>query len=220
MARGTLGPLLFSPYQKATPMGQDDRDWYRDVQREREKQAQMDATRSRFSRFSQRQLPAKPVSPFKTGMLPMLVFWCAIMGALYWGMTHYLKPKQAQVQANGDLVIPRAADGHFYVAGTVNGQPVDFLVDTGASLVSVTEAFAKRAGIEGGTSATFQTANGNRAGRIVPGVDIAVGPVRVSSVRVGVGLTGMDDGQALLGQSFLSRFDIALQKDQMVLQAR
>lgn len=188
-------------------MGQEDRDWYQQVQREREKEAQ-------------RHLNSKPVSPIKTGLLPMLVFWCAVMGALYWGMTHYLQPPKPQVQANGDLLIPRAADGHFYVAGTVNGQPVQFLVDTGASLVSVGEGFALRAGLQGGTPMTFQTANGALPGRIVTGVEVALGPVRVTQVRVGVGLSGMDEDQALLGQSFLSRFDITLQKDQMVLRAR
>jgi aspartyl protease family protein len=51
-------------------------------------------------------------------------------------------------------------------------------------------------------------------------VTIAVGPVSVTNVRVGVGLFGLDDDAALLGQSFLSKFDVLLQKDRMVLRPR
>jgi aspartyl protease family protein len=66
----------------------------------------------------------------------------------------------------------------------------------------------------------FTTANGQRPGRIVTGVPVEVGPVSVSAVRVGVGLTGFDSHDALLGQSFLSRFEILLQQDRMVLRPR
>ena len=135
-------------------------------------------------------------------------------------MTHYLKPKQAQVLANGDLVIPRAQDGHFYATGTINGREVKFMVDTGASLVSVSEPFAQKAAIRDGAPATFHTANGDRFGRIVEGVSVSVGPMSVTHVKVGVGLSLGDDNDALLGQSFLSKFDIAMSKTQMVLHAR
>jgi len=159
-------------------------------------------------------------APRQTGLIPMLLFWFAVMGLLYGLMTHYLKPKQSQVLANGDLVIERARDGHFYTPGTLNGHEVTFLVDTGASLVSVSEPFAQVAALHGGTPTTFQTANGARAGRVVDGVEVAVGPVRVTNVKVGVGLSLGDDTQALLGQSFLSKFDITLRQNQMVLRAR
>ena len=201
-------------------MAMQDRDGDRDAQRERDKQRQMDATRAKFSLFSRTQLGAKSVSPTRTGLIPMLIFWCVVMGLLYLLMTHYLKPKQAQVLANGDLVIKRSQDGHFYTTGTVNGQEANFLVDTGASLVSVSEAFAQKAHIRGGVPTTFRTANGDRPGLVVEGVPVAIGPVSVSHVTVGVGLHGGDENAVLLGQSFLSKFDITISKNQLVLRAR
>jgi aspartyl protease family protein len=185
-------------------MGIEDRDWYRDAQRERER----------------RNLGAKAVSPTKTGLIPMMVFWCVVMGLLYLAMTHYLKPKQVQVLANGDLVIHRSYDGHFYTTGTVNGREARFLVDTGASLVSVSEAFAQKAYIRGGVPTTFKTANGDRLGRVVDGVGVSIGPVSLSNIKVGVGISASDENEALLGQSFLSKFDITISKNQMVLRAR
>lgn len=201
-------------------MGVEDRDWYRDAEREREKQRQIDETRARFSDFSRHNLGAKTVSPTKTGLIPMMVFWCVVMGLLYVLMTHYLKPKQAQVSANGDLVIHRAQDGHFYTTGTINGEEARFMVDTGASLVSVSEKFAQKAFIRGGVPTTFHTANGDRPGRVVAGMGVSIGPVSVTNVKVGVGLSLGDENDALLGQSFLSKFDITMTKNQMVLRAR
>jgi aspartyl protease family protein len=205
-------------------MGIEDRDWYRDAQRERDKQRQLDETRRKFASFSsnnqRRNTSPPPSSPRQTGLIPMLLFWFVVMGMVYGLMTHYLKPKQAQVLANGDLVIPRAHDGHFYAPGYINGREVVFLVDTGASLVSVSEPLAQAAGLDDGVSTTFHTANGERSGRVVEGVTVSVGPVRVHNVRVGVGLNLGDDSQALLGQSFLSKFDISLGQNQMVLRAR
>ena len=205
-------------------MGVDDRD----AQRERDKQRQLDDTRNKFAAFSRHNLgretpprSTKPADgPRQTGLIPMLLFWLAVMGLLYALMTYYLKPKQPQVQANGDLIIARAQDGHFYTPGHINGREVLFLVDTGASLVSVSEPLAQAAAMHGGVPTTFQTANGPRAGRVVDGVTVAIGPLRVTNVKVGVGLSLGDDTQALLGQSFLSKFDITLRQNQMVLRAR
>lgn len=199
-------------------MGMDDGDWYREARREREKQRQIDETRARFSAFSDKNL--KSASATTTGLVPMIVVWCAVMGLLYVLMTHYFKPKQAQVLANGDLVISRSQDGHFYTTGTVNHREAKFMIDTGATLVGVSEKFAQKAFLHDGIPTTFKTANGAQPGRIVEGVDVAIGPVMVSNVRVGVGLRGEDENDALLGQSFLSKFDITMTKNQLVLRSR
>ena len=159
-------------------------------------------------------------SGLQWGPLGIVVFWLIVMGGLYLAMTHYLKPKPVTVSATGDLTIPRDRDGHFYALGAINGQPVTFLVDTGASLVTVSASFAHAAGLGRGVPTVFQTANGTLNGRIVTDVAVTLGPLTVSGIRVGVGLVGDAQDKALLGQSFLARFDITLSKDQMMLKAR
>lgn len=156
----------------------------------------------------------------KWGPLGIVVFWMAVMGVLYVAMNHYLKPKPLVISASGDLIISRARDGHFYAMGSVNGKTAKFLVDTGASLVTVSEQFAREAGMASGESAVFKTANGDLRGRIVRDVPVGLGPLDVSGVRVAVGFVGHEVGDALLGQSFLSKFEITLQKDQMTLRKR
>lgn len=194
-------------------MGIQDRDWWREAQKERERKEDRARRASRPKSWAN-------ASATKTGLIPMMLFWCAVMGLLYGLMTHYLKPKPMKVATNGDLVITRAHDGHFYVAGTVNGKVANFMVDTGATLVSVSDEFANQARLQGGEPTTFKTANGDRPGRVVTDVAVSVGPVTVPDVRVGIGLTGDKVSDALLGQSFLSRFDVMMNKDQMVLRPR
>lgn len=154
------------------------------------------------------------------GPLAIVLFWLAVMGVLYAVMNQVLKPPTLVVSATGELSITRARDGHFYAQGQVAGKPVTFLVDTGASLVVVSEAFAREAGLAPGEPTTFRTASGELPGRIVSGLTVSVGPASISGTRVGVGLVGPDPAVALLGQSFLSRFELLLSGDTMVLRAK
>ena len=163
---------------------------------------------------------ARPRSSSTTRHLAFLVAWLLIMGAGYLVAQRFLAPPQATVTAQGDLRIPRARNGHFYVAGTVNGRPVEFLVDTGASSVVVSEAFAREAGLQGGTPTTFQTANGLLQGRTLRNVPVTVGPLSLSGTTVGVGLAGPGADRALLGQSFLARFEVTIAGPEMVIRQR
>jgi aspartyl protease family protein len=163
---------------------------------------------------------AEASSGLKWGPLAIVAFWLVVMGLLYFAMTHLLKPKPATVTATGDLVIPKARDGHYYAEGTVGGKPVMFMVDTGASTVTISEAFARTAALDAGTPTTFQTANGTLQGRIVQDVPVTLGPISVSGVRVGVGLVGGGPDEALLGQSFLGKFDILMADDKLTLRPK
>lgn len=197
-------------------MGMQDRDWWREAQKAR--------ARKDNNAGDPGSISGQPSIGLSKGLkwapFGIVVFWMAVMGVLYVAMNHYLQPKPLVISAFGDLIIPRARDGHFYAAGSVNGKPANFLVDTGASLVTVSEQFAREAGIASGEAAVFTTANGDMPGRIVKDVPVGLGPLDVSGVRVAVGLVGHEVGDALLGQSFLSKFEILLQKDQMTLRKK
>jgi aspartyl protease family protein len=149
---------------------------------------------------------------------PLLLAWLAVIGIGWIGVDLWLQPRGATVTAAGELRIPRHRDGHFWVEGTVNGRPVRFLVDTGASSVVVSEDFAQRAGLQGGQPTVFSTANGRMQGRLVRNVPVTIGPLSVSGTTVGVGLVGGAD-RALLGQSFLSKFEVRIGREEMVIGA-
>lgn len=197
-------------------MGVQDRDWWKDAQKSRAKQEVANGESPANLGLGSTKL----TTGLKLAPLGIVIFWIALMAALYVAMTHYLKPKPVTVSASGDLVIPRARDGHFYASGLVNGRPVNFLIDTGASLVTVSEEFARTATMSRGISTVFKTANGDMPGQIVSDVPVTMGPISVSGLRVAVGLVGHQTGDALLGQNFLSKFEIALSKNQMILRRK
>ena len=149
-----------------------------------------------------------------------LVFWMLAMAVMYLAMQHFLKPSRAQVMEDGSVRIERGMDGHFRVRGYVNDQPVMFMVDTGATSVSITDALATRAGLEGGEKVRFRTANGEREGRMVTADVVRVASLSVRNVRVGTGYTGEDSDDALLGQNFLRFFDVQMSGDEMLLSPR
>lgn len=160
----------------------------------------------------------------RTGALWITVFWLVILAVTYAGFTYFEKAKAARFKpyavSSSEMVIPRSPDGHFRVEGEINGHAVQFLVDTGASTVAVSEAFAQRTGLQGGQPTTFITANGPRPGRVLRGVPVLAGTMSAMRVDVGTGLFAQNDGEALLGQSFLSQFDVILRKDHMIIKQR
>lgn len=149
--------------------------------------------------------------------LGMALFWLGALGVMYVAMDRYLQPSEAVVLSNGGLQLQRQRDGHFYADGNINGQPVRFMVDTGASSIAVTDALAQRAGLEGGQMVQFQTANGPRMGRLVRAQNIQVGPLQVRNLTVGTGYTGRSAQDALLGQNFLRQFQVSIQGDVLEL---
>lgn len=61
---------------------------------------------------------------------------------------------------NNWYIITRSADNHYYVPGAINGHPVTFMIDTGASSTAIGLGVARNAGIKAGESGQAQTANG------------------------------------------------------------
>lgn len=151
-----------------------------------------------------------------------LLFWLALIGALYFAFDDYLAPTVVKVSgpATGQVVIPRSRDGHYYLAGSINGQPVTFLVDTGATVVSVSRALANDAGLRGGYPATFSSANGSRKGELVANQTVEAGGLVVSNIDVAVGLDLGRADLALLGQNFLKRVEMIQRDDQLTLRVR
>ena len=114
--------------------------------------------------------------------------------------------------------IRRAPNGHFYVHATVNGQLVRFMVDTGATMVALTEEDARRVG-ESFSKANYETVGSGASGP-VSGQDIRIDSIeiegkRVSNVR-GAVIEGLDI--SLLGQAYLSRMgSIEMTANEMVI---
>jgi aspartyl protease family protein len=105
------------------------------------------------------------------------------------------------------MTIQRSDNGHFRVEGAIDGRRMEFVVDTGASAITLRESDAGRVGIHPAQreyTANISTANGIVRGAPVELNRVEVGPLTVRNV---VGLVLPDEALAhnLLGMTFLSR---------------
>lgn len=151
----------------------------------------------------------------------VLIFMGAVAVIGIWPeIKNTLTPRQAYV-GDSTIVLPKARDGHYYMTLDVNGVPVDFVIDTGASQVVLSREDAQRIGIELTSLAYLGTAN------------TANGAVRTASVRLDTVVLGdirdervravVNDGEmsgSLLGMTYLGKFDSITIKDNRLILTR
>jgi aspartyl protease family protein len=118
------------------------------------------------------------------------------------------------------IVLTAGSGGHFMTAGQINGKAVQFMVDTGATTVAMGAQDAERAGInyKSGQPVTMSTANGSAQGYRVKLASVRVGDVEVFDVDAVVTPQAMP--YMLLGNSYLTRFSMTRESDQMTLVKR
>lgn len=122
--------------------------------------------------------------------------------------------------AGRSIVMTMGTGGHFYANGSINGRPVRFMVDTGATTVAMGAAEAQRIGIdyERGERGLAQTAGGTVPMWRVSLSAVRIGDVEVNNVEASIVPAPMP--YVLLGNSFLSRFQMRREADVMRLERR
>jgi aspartyl protease family protein len=118
------------------------------------------------------------------------------------------------------IVLTAGTGGHFFTQGTINGRSVQFMVDTGATGVALSVADAERIGLnyKAGRTVNIGTANGVTQGWIISLSSVRIGDVEVHGVEAAVSPGAMP--YVLLGNSYLTRFQMRRENDQMVLERR
>ena len=121
---------------------------------------------------------------------------------------------------NHRIVLSADARGHFVTSGSINGQTVQFIVDTGATALAIGYAEADRLGLDyrSGRTVGLRTANG-----VVRGWQIHVDKVRVGNVtvhNVETVVTPIPMPFVLLGNSFLNHFNMRREGSLMTLEKR
>lgn len=127
------------------------------------------------------------------------------------------------VAANGSVgkvIMAADARGHFYTNGSINGQSVRFLVDTGATMISLGAADARRLGLDfnSGQKGMTQTANGQTVVSRIQLDTVRIGDVTLHNVDAVIHQSEMPI--ALLGMSFLNRMDMQRDGNTMTLKKR
>ena len=106
--------------------------------------------------------------------------------------------------AQGETIrIPMAIDGHFWVSGAINGEPVKFLVDSGATMTTIGSETAARAGVAINPGRDQLVRTGNGVIRVASGRadQLAIGPIQRDGMRLHV---AQGEDLNVLGMNFLS----------------
>ena len=120
-----------------------------------------------------------------------------------------------------EIRIASGAGGHYQAKGLINGIPVNFLVDTGASTIAMNHFEAERLGIDyrAGQPIMVNTANGVTKAFLVTLSSVSVGNIVIHQVPAAVSSTD-SPSIVLLGNSYLSKVDIKIDKGVLVLKEK
>lgn len=157
------------------------------------------------------------------GVVMLLLAW---VGGLVLAWLLFADVLERQFNPNRDLVVApgaaaeltlrRSRGGHYLAPGTINGSPALFLVDTGATLVSVPAHLGPALGLAPGARAQVRTANGIVTVRQTEIDELAIGPFLLRGVRAHLN-PGMRGDEVLLGMSALGRFEFIHRQDGLTL---
>lgn len=151
--------------------------------------------------------------------------WLAILAVMI-GLTAFyqaLMPgKGGLVESSSEggsarVILESDRSGHYRVEGMINGQAINFLVDTGATDVAISERTARAIGLEFGPKTVVMTAAGPAPAWKTRLESVSAGNLERNNVRATI--TPGLGSEALLGMSFLRHYSIRQQGDRLVIES-
>jgi aspartyl protease family protein len=160
----------------------------------------------------------------RAGRVLMILAWCAGLFLLtrFFGQWEQRQenPNAVVTSQQGagfvEVKLLGNAQGHFVASGQINGQPVDFMLDTGATDVSIPAGLAQRLKLEEGFGVTLSTANGLSQGYRTRINSLQLGDIVLHDVRALVA-PGLEGNQVLLGMSALNKLEFTQRGGTMLL---
>ena len=152
----------------------------------------------------------------KAGKWMIVLAWIVVIGLMTAFFSKILDKKRnpnqdisTQVLDSGqrEIVLQSSTHGHYVATGKINQQKVVFLVDTGASFVSVPETVANKVGLKKGAPITASTANGNVTVYATILDSISIGEIELNNVKADIN-PHMKGQEILLGMSFLRNLSV------------
>lgn len=144
------------------------------------------------------------------------IIWIALLAVTTMVFNHVLddinnpnKVLHISVNDSGDreIVLQQNRYGHYVATGTINQHTVEFLLDTGATLVAIPEHIAQQLKLEKGRRFQTQTANGTSTSYATTLDTVRLGDIVMHNVPASIS-TGMEFDEILLGMSFLKHLQL------------
>ena len=115
-----------------------------------------------------------------------------------------------------EVVLQRNRKGHYVTSGMINGKQVIFMLDTGATDISVPQHIADELNLEKGARILFQTAAGKSWGYSTALDSVAIGDIELTNIRASIN-PNVKDLDILLGMSFLKHVEFTQRGDTLTL---
>lgn len=161
----------------------------------------------------------------RIGTAMMIVMWLLLLviASYFFGnlLDRQSNPNQVlTTQYVGDnlreIVLERNRYGHYVTNGSINGQEVVFMLDTGATGVAVPEHIASRLGLKRGAAVEIHTANGIAKAYMSKLKSVAVGEIELQDVGAYINPNDQQD-EILLGMTFLKHIEFTQRGDSLIL---
>ena len=161
----------------------------------------------------------------KVGRRMLLVGWIIALGMLAYLFSGILDEQhnpnqrvQSTTNAHGiyEVELLRNRQGHYVANGWINNQPVVFLLDTGATVVSVPERVANRLKLKPGIMSYSETANGTIETYSTRLDSVGLGEIQLNNVAAHIN-PYMEGDEILLGMSFLKHLELMQKGDTLTL---
>jgi len=151
--------------------------------------------------------------------------WLLFLALLAWLFAGYeesqYNPNQQISTANSaagvqEITLQRNRFGHYVATGAINGHPVTFLLDTGATDISVPDQLAKRLRLKRGISQRYNTANGQITAYLTRLNSVSLGDIELRDVRASIN-PAVEGDEILLGMSFLKDLEFTQRGDTLTI---
>lgn len=160
----------------------------------------------------------------KYGIGMIILFWIIVMALLMYIFSNLLeqqfnpnrRPQSSAVSSENRVVLQKNRYGHYVASGRINNHAVNFIVDTGATSISVPWTVAERIPLDLGLPMIAETANGAIQVYDTRLDNVEIGNVSVSNVRANIN-PHMQGEQVLLGMSFLNQLELNFKDGEMSL---
>lgn len=148
----------------------------------------------------------------------LLILLTGLFGYFYDRQYNPNQELGVQTSASGirEVTLQRNRFGHYVATGTLNGVPVVFLLDTGATTLSIPDTIARRLNLPRGASMQMTTANGVITTYSTTVESVALGPIELHQVKANINPQTQDE-EVLLGMSFLKQLEFTQRGESLII---
>jgi aspartyl protease family protein len=161
----------------------------------------------------------------RLGIWMVVIMWIIVLGLLTVFFQNWYEkqfnPNQsvnATYSEEGDreVVLKRNRFGHYVTTGMINDVVVVFMIDTGASDISIPASVAERIGLQRGRKVMYQTANGAAISYATNLDSVSIGNIHVRQVKASIN-PNVDGEEILLGMTFLKQLEFSQRGNELTL---